>query len=48
MIRRVEIACGLFETPFEIKTLELRRRNPEASDEWIRDEALRLIEVGCR
>lgn len=48
MIRRVEIACGLFETAFEIKTLELRRRNPVASDEWIRDEALRLIEVGCR
>ena len=48
MIRRVEIACGLFETAFEIKTLELRRRNPEATDAWIRDEALRLIEVGCR
>ena len=48
MISRVEITCGLFETAFEIKTLELRRRNPEASDEWIRDVALRLIEVGCR
>lgn len=48
IIRRVEMACGLFETAFEIKTLELRRRNPEATDAWIRDEALRLIEVGCR
>ncbi len=48
MIRRVEIACELFETAFEIKSLELRRRNPDAADEWIRAETLRLIEAGCK
>jgi hypothetical protein len=48
MIRRVEIACELFETAFEIKSLELRRRNPDATDAWIRGETLRLIEAGCK
>ena len=48
MIRRVEIACELFETAFEIKSLELRRRNPNATVEWIRAETLRLIEAGCK
>ena len=48
IIRRVEIACELFETAFEIKSLELRRRNPDATDEWIRSETLRLIEAGCK
>jgi hypothetical protein len=48
MIRRVEIACELFETAFEIKSLELRRRNPHATDDWIRGETLRLIEAGCK
>jgi hypothetical protein len=48
IIRRVEITCELFEMAFEIKSLELRRRNPDASDDWIRDEALRLIEVGSK
>jgi hypothetical protein len=48
MIRRVEIACELFETAFEIKSLELRRRNPDATDEWIRAETLRLIDEACK
>ena len=48
IIRRVEIACELFETAFEIKSLELRRRNTDATDEWIRAEILRLIEAGCK
>jgi hypothetical protein len=48
IIRRVEIACELFETAFEIKSLELRRRNTDATDEWIRAETLRLIEARCK
>jgi hypothetical protein len=47
-MKRVEIMCGLFEMAFEIKSLELRRRNPEATDEWIRNETLRLIDAGSR
>jgi len=32
----------------DIKMLELRRRHPLASEEWILSEALSLIELGCR
>lgn len=48
IIKRIEITCGLFEAAFEIKSLELRRRHPQASDDWIRHETLRLIESGCK
>lgn len=43
IIRRVEIMCELFEMAYEIKSLELRRRNVGASENWIRSETLRLI-----
>jgi hypothetical protein len=48
MMRRFAIMCGLFETAYEIKSLELRRRHPEASEAWIHTETLRLIEAGTR
>lgn len=48
MMRRLEITCQLFEMAYEIKFLELQRRNPDASEEWIRAETLRLIEAGTR
>ena len=35
-IRRVEIMCGLLELAREMKTLELMRRHPTASSDWIR------------
>lgn len=47
-MRRISIMCGLFETAYEIKSLELKRRNPTASAEWIHTETLRLIEEGTR
>ena len=48
MMRRISIMCGLFETAYEIKSLELKRRHPAASDGWIHAETLRLIEAGTR
>lgn len=48
IIRRVEIMCELFEMAYEIKSLELKRRNPDASDAWVRSETLRLIEAGTK
>jgi len=48
VIRRVEIMCELFDVAYEIKFLELKRRHPEATDEWIKQETLRLIEIGTR
>jgi hypothetical protein len=48
MMRRFAIMCGLFETAYEIKSLELQRRHPEASEAWIHAETLRLIEAGTR
>jgi hypothetical protein len=47
-VKRVEIMCGLFDLAYELKSLELKRRNPLASQEWIREETLRLIEAGTR
>jgi len=48
MMRRFTIMCGLFETAYEIKSLELKRRHPTASEAWIHEETLRLIEAGTR
>lgn len=48
MMRRIFIMCGLFETAYEIKSLELKRRHPAASEAWIHAETLRLIEAGTR
>ena len=46
--RNVRLACELFDMARDIKTLELRRRYPDASDSWIQTEVLRLIEKGCQ
>jgi len=46
IIRRVEMTCELFELAYEMKYLELKRRNPKAADEWLRAETLRLITLG--
>lgn len=48
VIRRVEIMCELFDLAYEMKSLELQRRNPDATDDWIRSETLRLIEAGTK
>lgn len=48
VIRRVRIMCDLFNMAFEIKSLALERKFPEASPEWIKQETLRLIESGTR
>ena len=46
--RNVRLACELFDMARDIKTLELKRRYPDASDSWIQTEVLRLIEKGCQ
>lgn len=46
--QNVSAVCELFDMARDIKMLELRRRHPLASEEWILSEALRLIELGCR
>jgi hypothetical protein len=46
--RNVRLACELFDMARDIKTLELKRRYPDASDTWIQSEVLRLIEKGCQ
>jgi hypothetical protein len=48
IIRRVETVCELFEMAYEMKSLELRRQHPDARDEWIHAETLKLIEAGTR
>lgn len=45
---RVRIVCDLFNLAFEMKSLELERRFPQATPEWIKTETLRLIEVGTK
>ena len=45
---RVRIVCDLFNLAFEMKSLELERRFPQATPEWIKAETLRLIEVGTK
>ena len=45
---RVRIVCDLFNLAFEMKSLELERRFPQAMPEWIKTETLRLIEVGTK
>jgi len=46
--QNVSAVCELFDMARDIKMLELRRRHPLASEEWILSEALSLIELGCR
>ncbi len=48
IIRRVETVCELFEMAYEIKSLELKRRHPYSTEQWIHTETLRLIEAGTR
>jgi hypothetical protein len=48
IIRRVETVCELFAMAYELKSLELRRRHPDATGEWIHSETLKLIEAGTR
>lgn len=48
IILRVEIMCGLFELAYELKSLELKRRNPDVPDDWIKSETLKLIEAGTK
>jgi hypothetical protein len=48
IIRRVETVCELFEMAYELKSFELKRRHPEATDGWIHSETLKLIEAGTR
>jgi hypothetical protein len=48
IIRRVEITCELFNLAFEMKYLELKRRNPDAGDDWLRAETLQLIALGAK
>jgi hypothetical protein len=45
---RVRIVCDLFNLAFEMKSLELERRFPQGTPEWIKSETLRLIEVGTK
>ena len=45
--QNIHMLCGLFDMARSIKTLQLRRLHPEASQEWIDHEALALIERGC-
>jgi hypothetical protein len=47
IIERVHIVCDLFNLAFEMKSLELERRFPDAKPEWIKQETLRLIALGC-
>ena len=47
-IERVRVMCDLFNLAFEMKSLELERRYPEASKDWIKQETLRLIEKGTK
>jgi hypothetical protein len=42
-VERVRVMCDLFNLAFEMKSLELERRYPEASKDWIKQETLRLI-----
>ncbi len=46
--QNMSAVCELFDMARDIKMLELRRRYPIASEEWILSEALHLIERGCR
>lgn len=48
VIARVRVMCDLFNLAFEMKSLELERRNPTANPGWIKQETLRLIELGSR
>jgi hypothetical protein len=48
ILRRVRMTCDLFNLAFEMKSLELERRFPDASEAWIKQETLRLIEAGTR
>jgi len=45
--QNVQMVCGLFDMARSIKTLQLRRQHPDASQEWIDQEVLALIERGC-
>jgi len=45
--QNIRMVCGLFDMARSIKSLQLRRQFPDASWEWIDQEALALIERGC-
>jgi hypothetical protein len=45
--QNIQMVCGLFDMARSIKTLQLRRQHPDASQEWIDQEVLALIERGC-
>ncbi len=47
-LRNVQMVCDLFDLALAMKSLALKRSNPNATEKWIFDEALRLIELGCR
>ena len=46
--QNINAVCELFDLARDIKMLELRRRHPQVNDAWILNEALCLIERGCR
>ncbi len=46
--QNVSAVCDLFDMARDIKILELRRRFPLATNEWIISEALSLIERGSQ
>jgi hypothetical protein len=48
IMQRVRISCDLFNMAYEIKYLELQRKNPDARPDWIKQETLRLIALGTR
>jgi hypothetical protein len=47
-VRNIKVVCDLYDLAVAIKSLELKRKNPDATEEWLLREALILIERGCR
>ena len=48
ILKKLRIVSDLFEMAMKIKSQQLRRQHPEATEDQIRAMALELVEKGCR